>query len=154
MKNILYKTMLLVLLLTTTSCLKDGLDDLPLFDEANILDFDLEYRFIAKNDTGYDILQNVPLTSGVEAIIDSNNNTVTITPTIPEPSGYFTQEEQDKVTLQYIVGFAEISPAAKITTLNGAPKLGEPGNFSQSVQYRITAADGTTKDWTITVNPF
>ena len=43
----------------------------------------------------------------------------------------------------------DLSTAARITPLNGAPKLGNPGDFSaKEFKYQVTAADGTKKEWT------
>jgi hypothetical protein len=39
--------------------------------------------------------------------------------------------------------------------LNGAPKLGSPGDFSaKEFKYQVTAADGTKREWTIKITDF
>ena len=47
-----------------------------------------------------------------------------------------------------------ISTAATIKPINGAPKLGVPGDWTKDNQYEVTAADGTKKVWTIVVEPY
>lgn len=44
---------------------------------------------------------------------------------------------------------------ARIMPLNGAPKLGSPGDFSaKEFKYQVTAADGTKREWTIKITDF
>lgn len=45
MKKIINIAMLLVLLVSASSCLKSGLDDLPTYDEAKITNIYFEYRW-------------------------------------------------------------------------------------------------------------
>lgn len=46
---------------------------------------------------------------------------------------------------------ASISTAARLTPLDGAPKLGVPGDWSKPNKYLVTAASGAQKEWTIEV---
>lgn len=45
--------------------------------------------------------------------------------------------------------YTTISDAAVIIPLDGAPKLGAPGDFSTDRKYRVKAADGSTQDYMI-----
>lgn len=150
MKKILY--ICSVLLLTLTSCVSSGLEELPVYNEAEITNFNLEHRFLSTNANGIQYLEVVAL--GATVKIDAAAATITATPTIPAPTSAFTQNERRKVTLEKIVAYTKLSPAAKIVPLDGASVLGIPGNFTTERQYKVTAADGTTsKVWTIKVNP-
>lgn len=127
----------------TSSCLKSNLEDLPAFKDADITSFSFEYRWIADGVVNIKSLSN-------DAVINVETSTVVNTVTIPDASGEFTEAVRNQVTLSNLVGSCHISTAAKIEPQNGAAKLGVPGNFSGSLQYKVTAADGTTKTWTVT----
>ncbi|MGV8136069.1 MAG: BT_3044 domain-containing protein [Mangrovibacterium sp.] len=150
MRKLIY--ILPILLLSVTSCLKSDLDELPAYEEAEMTDFDLEYRFAVKNSNEVDYLMVVTLTTS--PVVDEVNSTITLSPKIPSPTGDFTVDERKKVSLTSIVGYAKVSPAAKVEPIEGAPVLGKPGDFTASRKYRVTAADGkTSKVWTIIINP-
>lgn len=140
------------ILLGFTSCINSGLEDLPVYNEAEITAFNLEYRFVTKNANGVEMMAVVTL--GGNAVIDKVAGTITVTPTIPAPTTTFTQAERRKVSLETIVAYGKLSPAAKIEPMDGAPILGTPGNFTAERKYKVTAADGkTTKIWVVKINP-
>lgn len=150
MKNIIY--ICSVLLLALTSCVSSGLDELPVYNEAEITNFNLEHRFLVPNTNGIQRMEVVTL--GGTVTIDAATATITATPTIPAPSSTFTQNERRNVSLEKIIAYTKLSPAAKIIPLEGASALGAPGNFTAERKYMVTAADGkTSKVWTIKVNP-
>ncbi len=141
-----------VLLLAMTSCIDWGLKELPVYNEAEMTAFNLEHRFVTKNANGIEMMAVVTL--GGNVVIDEAAGTITLTPTIPAPTTTFTQAERRKVSLESIVAYGKLSPAAMIEPMDGAPVLGTPGNFSAERKYKVTAADGkTSKIWTIKVNP-
>ena len=45
--------------------------------------------------------------------------------------------------------YVTVSDVSTITSLDDSPKLGGPGDFSKDRKYRVTAADGSTKDYLI-----
>ncbi|MCE4566962.1 hypothetical protein INQ51_21755 [Maribellus sp. CM-23] len=154
MKRILnYKTLILMLgvLFSFTSCLKRGLDDLPAFDEAEIANIFFEHRYLDPDDEwidGSEVVKNQRL----EVAKEINGNEVDVIITVPEASGTFTEEERQNVSLSNIVCYMNISTAATIEPVDGAPVLGKPGDFSTSRKYKITAANGkTAQTWTIKI---
>ncbi|WP_126246268.1 DUF5018-related domain-containing protein [Chitinophaga rhizosphaerae] len=125
-----------------SSCLKKGLDELPAFSDANITRFDFEYRW---NDNG--VFRVVRFNTNAPAI---NGKTIQVTTTVPAAAGNFPDAERGKVTTANIVGMCDVSTAASIKPLNGAPALGAPGDYSKPVSYEVTAADGKTRNtWTL-----
>lgn len=63
------------------------------------------------------------------------------------------QIAQDGVSKLWV--YVSISDAATLSPLNGAPKLGTPGDFSEDRLYRVTAADGSSQDYVLkTVKAF
>lgn len=163
MNTILKKiTYLLFALLSIglSSCLKNGLDDLPAFDQAAISNVFLEHRFYDPADKWIDGSSTVKFQRLVvsKRIVAATSGTqldsVIITPTVPKPTGSFTTEERLKVTLENIVVYMNISTAATISPLDGAPVLGKPGDFSSPRKYKVMAADGKTyRDWVIVFKP-
>ncbi|MBT9188142.1 MULTISPECIES: DUF5018-related domain-containing protein [Zobellia] len=151
MKNITYLLFLLVGI-TMTSCLKSDLEELPTFNEAEITNFRFEYRWI--DDTqDFNRLQVVQL--NVETTIDTVNQKVACAITVPPANGDFPEEVRSQVSLSEIVGYADISTAATLAPANGAPALGEIGDFSTNpISYEVTAADGTKLTWGLTITEF
>jgi hypothetical protein len=143
MKNILNCFILILLAGLGSSCLKSNLEDLPAFTDAEITSFNFEYRWIVNGVVKIKSLSN-------SAVINSESATVTNTITIPPADGDFTTEVRSQVSLSTLVGFCYLSTAALIEPVDGAPKLGIPGDFSGSLKYKVSAADGTTKTWTVT----
>ncbi|MDE7236705.1 MAG: hypothetical protein K2N66_02660, partial [Paramuribaculum sp.] len=54
-------------------------------------------------------------------------------------------------TTSELVVVLNISTAAVIEPLDGAPALGVPGDWSKPNKYQITAANGKKKVWTVTL---
>jgi len=137
-----------------TSCLKLGLEDLPVFSDCDITNIYFEYRYQDPTTLwtdGSPIVKYVTLTIATKTI-DAAANTVTVTVNVPVASGTFTTAERAKVALTNIVCSMNISTAATIAPIEGAPALGAPGDFSAPKKYLVTAADGkTVKTWTITI---
>lgn len=143
--------------LCLTSCLESHLEELPTYDGNDIVSVaGVIYRFY----TG-----NVIDASGEEEIAQyvlNNTNTVDkeaakveVNVTIPSN---LPADQRDKVSLSYKKGdrqglglIVNLSAAAVITPLNGAPILGAPGDWSRANQYEVMAADGSKKIWTITM---
>ena len=146
MKRFTY-ILLTVVMMGMTACLESGLEELPAFEDANITDFYFEYRyFVTQN--GFTSANFVRLTNVDRSITDQ---AVNLTVSIPEAAGTFTEAERAKVNLSDIIGYCYLSTAATIESIEGAPQLGKPGNFTAPVKYKVTAADGkTSKTWTIT----
>jgi hypothetical protein len=151
-KFIIYGLMFFSLALFT-SCLKYDLPTLPVYTDCNITNIYYEYRYYDSTSVWIDnspIVKYVTLT--VTKTIDANANTVTVSLVVPAASGTFTVAKRANVALTNLIGSVDLSTAAIIAPIDGAPVLGMPGDFSAPRQYKVTAADGvTTKTWTITV---
>jgi len=145
MKRLTY-LILAVVLVGMTSCLESGLKELPAYEDANITDFYFEHRYTTTQN-GNTVTNAVRLTNISRTISDQ---AVSITVSVPEAGATFTEAERARVNLSNIVGYCYLSTAATIEPIEGSPKLGGTGNFSAPVKYKVTAANGTTKIWTIT----
>lgn len=138
------------MLLTLSSCLEAGLDELESYNDAEIRGFKFEHRWEQTINGGNNTqLGVVSLPTNVKI----EGNTVYCTITVPEAGNpsFFTEEVRNNVKLEKIVGIAAtISTASTIYPLEGAPALGKWGDFSKVSKYKVVAADGkTTKEWII-----
>ncbi len=148
----------IILAMTLSSCLKRGLEDLPEFEGKDITSVSrLEYRFVGNrvsNASGQKIVEFVELKQNPAAVIDAESATVKISVVVPATNSVFTDEERAKCSNQNIVVVVGLSTASRISPLEGAPKLGVPGDWSKPNKYKVTASDGSTKEWTIEVVKF
>lgn len=152
MKKVKYIFMMTLVLLCS-SCLKGNLEDLPEFEEADIVDVKFDFRYKDPSDVWIDgepIVKVVSLTVENKNI-DSDAGTITCSITVPESNGSFTDEIRNTVSLTNLVGKFNLSTAATIKPLEGSPVLGTPGDFSSPCKYRVKAASGIEKDWVIEV---
>ena len=144
MKKLINTVLLLFLIGTVSSCLKSGLDDLEAYNEAEITNLNFEYRWW---DEAKD--QMAVKTLNIEKQISKDDNLITCKLTVPTASG------RQNVSLSNLIAYIDLSTAARIMPLNGAPKLGSPGDFSaKEFKYQVTAADGTKREWTIKITDF
>lgn len=157
MKNNMIKlvknSLLLLLVLVCSSCLKGNLDALPEFEEADITDVKFDFRYKDMDDKWIDgepIVKVVSLTVA-DKVINAQAGTIACTVTVPAANGSFTEAIRNTVALTNLVGKCNLSTAAIIAPQDGAPTLGTPGDFSAARRYLVTAANGKKKDWTIQV---
>lgn len=152
MKKVKYIFMMALVLLCS-SCLKGNLEDLPEFEEADIVDVKFDFRYKDLSDVWID---GEPIVKVVPLIVENKNinsdaGTISCTLTVPESNGSFTEEIRSSVSLANLVGKFNLSTAATIKPLEGSPVLGTPGDFSKPCRYRVKAANGVEKDWEIEV---
>lgn len=156
MKKIKFSIIIVFAGLLFTSCLKSNLDDLPEFEESNIVSVQrVEYRFTS-SDVSNVSKQNIIkfVTLGKTAKIDATAKTVTIDVTVPAATTSFPETERANCAVNNIAVLLQVSTAAKITPESGSPKLGVPGDWSTAHKYIVTAADGTTTEWTVSISSF
>lgn len=151
MKSIKYltSTILFFFMMSFTSCLEAGLDELPAYGEADITDFYFEYRYQVERSDGVKEIKYMRMINDKKEI--GEDGTIRLEVSIPQADETFTEVERAKVSLDRIVGYCYLSNSAEIEPIDGAPELGTIGNFSSSVKYKVTAADKkNVKVWTIT----
>lgn len=150
MKKLVNIILLVFLMGTVSSCLKSGLDDLPTYNEAEITNLNFEYRWWDEPHN-----QMAVKTLTIDKQILKEDNLITCKVTVPAASGSFTDAVRQEVSLSNLIGYMDLSTAARIKPLNGAPKLGSPGDFSaKEFKYLVTAGDGTEREWTIRITDF
>ncbi|WP_316816684.1 DUF5018-related domain-containing protein [Pedobacter nyackensis] len=156
-RNLKYiSTSILLLIVTlTTSCLKKGLEDYPVFEDKEITLVGAEYRFpgtVIKN--GQPVIAYQPLSVAVVGGIDKTNAVINVAITVPAANGSFSAAEKAKVVQSKLWFFVNISTAATIAPVSGTPALGDPTDATKPLKYTVTAANGTSRVWTINVTSF
>lgn len=142
-----------------TGCLKENLPATTNSDQKTITGFDFEYRWVymdtVKTNGVIIDIRELSSVAKLTNIIKSTNRTDgndTLYCTLSIPSSIPTKQRRN-VKLTSIIAYAAIPDAAIITPLKGSPTLGTPGDFSKPTYYQVKAADGSTKNYTIVVNP-
>lgn len=150
MRNLIHITLMCVMMLFS-SCLKMGLDDLPVYESAELTNVRFEYRWWDETAKQMRVVQ-----MSVKNSLDNEAKTLRTTISVPATTNVFTKEIRDNVSLANLCANVDISTAAQITPLNNAPQLGVPADFSaKEFTYQIVAADGKTKaNWTIQIQDF
>lgn len=164
---------LLILPLTLTSCLYSGLDEMQNSSDKELMSVKYTYRFLyndtIKKGTPNEEIQNGRVCEVVfnqksekieEGGLTGFNTTLTYDVNGIQkggPTGSVTKEMLFdsfkklivKDGIQRLWVSLSISDAALVKPLNGAPKLGAPGDFSKDRTYRLEAADGSSQDYLI-----
>lgn len=151
MKKILNILMLLLCAAVTTSCLESNLDDLDTYDGADITGLaGVYYRYYGTETipaSGEVQVKQVSLNYGN---FKSDTDAATCEFACQLPSN-FPSSEKANFSLSNVVVVLNISTAAVIKPVDGAPKLGVPGDWSKPNKYEVTAANGDKKTWTCTL---
>jgi hypothetical protein len=130
-------------------------EDLPEYDEAEITAVQYYYRWAssAKDPiTGEPIVKEVRLNT--TSTINSENALIETNVTIPAASGDFTEEVRSQVSQSNLCAQVSLSAAARLTPVEGSAALGTPDDWTVERKYKVQAADGKTKVWTIKIVSF
>lgn len=140
----------LLLLVVFSACLKQRLEDLPTYEGAEITSVSLvEYRYVSSDispSTGQPLIKFVMLTHSAD--IDSDKGTVEITVDVPPT---FPEEEMDNLSAANLVVAVGLSTAAIATPSDNSTRFGVPGDWHEANRYLVRAANGTTKNWRVTL---
>lgn len=141
----------IVAMFTLSGCLSHGLDELDTYDGADITGLQgIYYRYIDESSTnpgsGEHKVCQVTLARAIS--IDKENCLVELL--FQEPSN-FPADQLPYLSASNLVVVLNISTAATIEPIDGAPRLGVPGDWSKANQYKVTAANGDSKIWTVTM---
>lgn len=130
-------------------------EDLPAYDGANITKASFYHRFAGPNKdqlTGEPIMVERELTC--TSTIDTTAATVDVAVVVPVAQGSFTEEERAKVTQSKLWGYVQLSTAARIFPESGTQPLGSADDWTKEHKFKVQAANGNTKIWTIRISSF
>lgn len=150
MKTINTFLLLFLLMISATSCLKSGLDELETYDQNEITNVRFEYRWWDEADKRLRVVE-----MNVDKQIDKKSRTITCTIQVPVASTTFTSAIRENVSLSNLAMNVDISTAARIKPMGNAPVLGNPADFSaKDFSYQVVAANGDGADWNIQIVGF
>lgn len=128
-------------------------EDLPAYEDADITGAQFYYRWASETDkdpiTGEPKVKFQQLNT--RSTIDAEAGTVSCVITVPGAQNEFTEAVRAQVSLEKLWAQVTLSTAARIAPVGDSKPLGTPENWTTPHKYVVTAADGTTKEWTITV---
>lgn len=138
--------------LLCSSCLTKNLEELETYTGNEITGVQgVYYRYYSTETipaSGEPVVRQVSLTVS-DAQQNIENGTLDFTVSLPTN---FPEAEKGNVSASELVVVVNISTAALIKPVGDAPTLGTPGDWSKSNQYKVTAANGDEKIWTLTMN--
>lgn len=150
MKRIFYSLLLIMSTISFSSCLKGDLEELPLYEEAEITSVStVRYRYVSDEkapESDDFLIKEVDLSYTSD--IDSKTGAVKIYATVPAE---FPAKELNNLSRSELVIAVALSTAARLAPTNNSPKLGVPGDWSKENTYVVQAAAGSKKNWTIEV---
>lgn len=150
MKKLLNIFAALLLAVVSTSCLEHDLQELDLYSGCDVTNGNVYYRYISDElhpGTGEYKVKQVYLAAARTQDVENCTYTIRyVTTNIPEAER--ANFEKSAVVI------LTVSTAATVTPVGDAPVLGVPGDWTKDNQYDVVAADGTTKRWTIHIEPY
>lgn len=143
---------ILFLAICCCSCLDANLEELETFDGKEITGIvGVYHRYYDDSyihgGSGEQAVKQANL-SVADIQIDKEAGTCTFSVSVP---GNFPKDEVGKVSNQALVVIVNISTAAIISPIDGAPTLGKAGDWSKPNRYKVKAANGDEQIWTISL---
>ena len=131
-------------------------EDLPAYEEAEITGVQFYYRWMSATQTdpitGEPVVKEQRLNS--QTNINSEAGTIEVTITVPAAGNNFPAEAREACSLNQLWAQVSLSTAARLTPEGNSKPLGTPDNWTTEHSYKVTAANGTSKIWTIKVIGF
>ena len=143
-----------MLVVLFSSCLKHDLPEIIESSQNTINSFSFQHRYmdtvyVAAGTANADTLVRVRMSTLTNRTTFSND-TIYCRPSL---ANNFPAAQRSKVTITNLWATATIPNAAIIEPINGAPALGTPGDFSNNVSYKVTAANGEYRIYVIVTTP-
>lgn len=148
---------LLATMMILSSCLTDNTESIEEFSNNDISDVvGVWYRYVGlENPTSTrEVLKKAEL-DGITKAVDKNTRTATIK--VKPSAGRVNSlpaDAKSKLSINNIAVVVALPTAARIAPIGDAPKLGINGDWSKPNKYLVTAANGDTAEWTITITEF
>lgn len=150
MKKYLFILLAFLGCMTMTSCLESGWEELDTYDGTEITGLVGTYfRYIDTSATipasGQNKVLQVQLNTA-NAQRDAEAGTLSFDVTVPD------SYTGPAVKASELVVIVNLSTAAVVEPIEGAPKFGVPGDWTKPNKYKVTAANGESQVWTVTAN--
>ena len=141
----------------STSCLESNLEDLPEFSDKNITGLNnVYYRYIStefhEGTQDYKVKQ-VRIANGNWEVLKNDDETGEAEAQFDiQFSSSFEQFKGKLDMSKDIVVMVNLSQGAICEPIEGSTVLGAPGDWSKPNKYKVTAADGSVKIWTLKID--
>lgn len=151
MKALYNYLVLLLLIVINTSCLKAGLDELETYSQNDITNIRFEYRWWDESEKRLRVIE-----MATEKTINVDAQEIICSIKVPDATQTFTAPIREQVSLTTLAINVDVSSAARITPMDGAPAMGTfPSDFSaKEFVYKVTAGNGDDANWTIKITNF
>ena len=152
MKKYFNIIVILFLAICCSSCLDANLEELDTYEGKEISGVvGVYHRYYddsyIHNGSGEQAVKQANL-SVADILIDKEGGTCTFSVSVP---GNFPKGEAEKVSSQALVVIVNISTAAIVSPIEGAPQFGKPGDWSKPNRYKVKAANGDEQIWTVSL---
>ncbi len=135
-----------------TSCLTGNLEELETYTANEITGIQgVYYRYYSAETipaSGEQAIKQIQLTV---SDLQLNAEKGTLDFTVSLPTG-FPNDEKENVSINELVVVLNVSSASLVEPIGDAPILGAPGDWSKPNQYKIKAANGDEKVWTLSLH--
>ncbi len=149
MKRIQTLLVMALSLMLFSSCLEHNLVDLDTYDECYITGvYGVYHRYYLDTvipGSGEKQVTQASLTVA-DKIQDTDAGTYSFSISLPSN---FPEGQKSSVSASNLVVILNISTAAVIEPMDGAPILGAPGDWSKPNKYKVTGGGGSSKIWTV-----
>ncbi len=134
-----------------TSCLKSDLDEIEVYHGADITSIrGFYYYFSTTTSPNGDDIFDWGNISRADVVVNADAGTVVIGKATPAKANI------NAFNPQKVVMMLNISTAATIEPIDGSAALGVEADWTagKTNKYKVTAADGTTKNWSVTIQSY
>lgn len=148
---------LFVLPMMFSSCLTDNTEDIGAFSNNNINDIAgvwFRYITVENPNSTREVVKKLEL-DGITKAVDQATRTATIKvkPTAAKINA-LPASAKAGLSIKNVAVVVSLPTAARIAPVGDAPALGVNGDWSKPNKYIVTAANGDTAEWTITITEF
>ncbi len=151
MKKIISIVFACFMALSLTSCLDRDLKELEVFDGKEIVSIkEVQYRYKTDEVMPVSKEKQVKVVSLEVAnpVVDKEKGTISCEAKVPTN---VPASEKGKITNKNLVVVVNLSSAAMVKPLSDV-RFGVPADWSKPNKFLVTAANGDTQEWTVTIN--
>ena len=139
--------------LLLNSCLRQGLENFPTWERNLIDNAHVEVRFNTSQMYNGQPIVGYQKLNVITSKIDTVANTVHLKLDIPAANNNFTSSIRQKVSLNEVFLYFDISTAASMKGIDGTPDPGNKTNATKTLTYQVTSASGVARQWKVTIDP-
>jgi hypothetical protein len=156
MKKILGILTALFMAVCMTSCLEHDLEELEVYSDCDITGRDIYWRWVSDEvhpGTGANKVKQVRIPNGVWTVVKNDDEAGEAEATFVIQFSQSFEQFKGKLDMSKdICVYVNLSQGAICEPIEGSAVLGAPGDWSKPNKYKVTAADGSVKIWTLSIS--